>query len=428
MATIQSARVVWPCAAPHAGPSVDWPRWGLTSRWARRAIWLIVAAAVLRALVWVVVLPPWQGPDEGAHYSYIERIAVEHSIPPFARDEVDHYSGGPRHLDGLDGVLAGRDAAAAPAAPARHERVPARAAEPLGTQRRHASDSPTTRRRTTCSAPSRTTSPGCIPRRRGCTRSACCRRCSAACSRSWSSASCSSPGRRSCSSLLGTAAFSQLPMVTQSSAIANPDIMLQVGVAGLAGEPPARARRPDAASPALRAAVGRAHRALEAGRHARRRSSSRSRLLGIGAAGTSWRMRAAVAAALGAVLRSCSSRSAGRPGVPLGQLVRYGMSYMWQFYLPRLWYQLPAPTCRRGVTRSRRGGSGSRRASGASAGSRRRCRRGRTGSVRHAPRGDARRRVRLHPPAASRASRSPPPCSPQRSATCCCCTCPSCCS
>ena len=57
---------------------------GSSSRWARRAIWLIALATVLRALVWVVALPPWQGPDEGAHYSYVERIAVEHSIPPLS--------------------------------------------------------------------------------------------------------------------------------------------------------------------------------------------------------------------------------------------------------------------------------------------------------------------------------------------------------
>jgi hypothetical protein len=36
---------------------------------------LIVLATILRAVVWIGVLPAWQGPDEGAHYAYVERLA-----------------------------------------------------------------------------------------------------------------------------------------------------------------------------------------------------------------------------------------------------------------------------------------------------------------------------------------------------------------
>ncbi|MDX6629374.1 MAG: putative rane protein, partial [Gaiellales bacterium] len=36
---------------------------------------LIVLAALVRGLVWAAALPAWQGPDEPAHFSYIQRIA-----------------------------------------------------------------------------------------------------------------------------------------------------------------------------------------------------------------------------------------------------------------------------------------------------------------------------------------------------------------
>ena len=47
----------------------------------RLAVGLIVFAALLRALVWAVALPPWQGPDEPAHFAYIQRIATTGEIP-----------------------------------------------------------------------------------------------------------------------------------------------------------------------------------------------------------------------------------------------------------------------------------------------------------------------------------------------------------
>ena len=47
----------------------------------RLAVGLIVFAALLRGLVWAVALPPWQGPDEPAHFAYIQRIATTGQIP-----------------------------------------------------------------------------------------------------------------------------------------------------------------------------------------------------------------------------------------------------------------------------------------------------------------------------------------------------------
>lgn len=41
---------------------------------------LLVAAAIV-ACAWIFLMPPLQGPDEGSHYSYTERIAEQHAIP-----------------------------------------------------------------------------------------------------------------------------------------------------------------------------------------------------------------------------------------------------------------------------------------------------------------------------------------------------------
>ena len=46
----------------------------------RLAVGLIVFAALLRGLVWGALLPPWQGPDEPAHFAYIQRIATKGEI------------------------------------------------------------------------------------------------------------------------------------------------------------------------------------------------------------------------------------------------------------------------------------------------------------------------------------------------------------
>ncbi len=42
---------------------------------------LLLVVAAVQALAWIVVLPPFQGPDEDSHFSYVQRIAEDHTIP-----------------------------------------------------------------------------------------------------------------------------------------------------------------------------------------------------------------------------------------------------------------------------------------------------------------------------------------------------------
>ena len=58
----------------------------------RLAVGLIVFAALLRGLVWAVALPPWQGPDEPAHFAYIQRIATTGEIPAQHHAPPDRFS------------------------------------------------------------------------------------------------------------------------------------------------------------------------------------------------------------------------------------------------------------------------------------------------------------------------------------------------
>jgi 4-amino-4-deoxy-L-arabinose transferase-like glycosyltransferase len=56
-----------------------------TSRAVLLSLLLIAVAAVLRGVAWSAALPPWQGPDEPAHYAYVERLAGG-GFPPLQRD------------------------------------------------------------------------------------------------------------------------------------------------------------------------------------------------------------------------------------------------------------------------------------------------------------------------------------------------------
>ena len=106
-------------------------------------------------------------------------------------------------------------------------------------------------------------------------------------------------------SVLGTAAFVQLPMFTQSSAIVNPDILLSVTLAGLAGEPAARSRGHDAQTAAASCCCG--------------WRSRRSRNRSAGRPPSSWRSRCS-----GSVLRAARwrRRSRRRPAGLLATLAR----------------------------------------------------------------------------------------------------------
>lgn len=327
---------------------------GSSSRWARRAIWLIAIAAVLRALVWAVALPPWEGPDEGAHYSYVERIVVEHSIPPLAHDAHDSFSDAVAQSTGSTGFIAGLT----------HER--------LRLLRRDMGTSTFPGEPGNLSGHSNGTlltggyppeyyllgvvayeTPGLHN----------------ATGRLYAIRVVSAllgglaallifrlllaAGVPELFSVLGTAAFVQLPMFTQSSAIVNPDILLSVTLAGLGGS-------------LLRARVGLTRRrllfvllwmalaALAKPIGGPTALVMAIALLGLGPAASSWRRRVAVAGGLLATLAVTYLGEAVvesyrvRGAFTTLQWLRFSASYLWQFYLPRLWFMSPGPYKGRG--------------------------------------------------------------------------------
>ena len=172
-------------------------------------------------------------------------------------------------------------------------------------------------------------------------------------------------------SLLGTIAFVQLPMFTQSSAIANPDILLSVTLAGLAASllrarvDPTRRRLLFAGMWVLLAALAKPIGGPAA-------LVMLIALFGIRPWGTTWRRRLGVGVALVGALAVSYVAEAVVGNLSLRgpytaiSLARFSLSYLWQFYLPRLPFMVPAPTRR--ITTCRRGGSGSRTPSGASRG------------------------------------------------------------
>src|SRR5262249_43379902 len=44
---------------------------------------VLASLAPLEAVVWMVLLPPWLGPDEAPHFAYTQRMVENHSIPWF---------------------------------------------------------------------------------------------------------------------------------------------------------------------------------------------------------------------------------------------------------------------------------------------------------------------------------------------------------
>src|SRR5437868_12356123 len=65
-----------------------------------RTIFLLTTAIVLFGVSQILVLPPFEGFDETAHYSYIREIADTHAIPVFGRSTItagvgDYRRGGP---------------------------------------------------------------------------------------------------------------------------------------------------------------------------------------------------------------------------------------------------------------------------------------------------------------------------------------------
>jgi 4-amino-4-deoxy-L-arabinose transferase-like glycosyltransferase len=47
-----------------------------------RALLVLTLAVLVHNIAWVVAFPAWQGPDEYAHYAYLERLASDHRLMP----------------------------------------------------------------------------------------------------------------------------------------------------------------------------------------------------------------------------------------------------------------------------------------------------------------------------------------------------------
>lgn len=56
-------------------------RLGVLVRRVPRSLTLLLAIALVEGLVWCIVLPPLQGPDEVSHFAYVQKIAETGSIP-----------------------------------------------------------------------------------------------------------------------------------------------------------------------------------------------------------------------------------------------------------------------------------------------------------------------------------------------------------
>ena len=74
-----------------------WSRLAPRLRSAPLATWLILSAVALAGVAHIALLPPWEGYDEFAHYSYVQQIADTGTIPLLNRDRisttVDEYNG-----------------------------------------------------------------------------------------------------------------------------------------------------------------------------------------------------------------------------------------------------------------------------------------------------------------------------------------------
>ena len=47
----------------------------------RHILWLLLVLALVKGLIWSISLPPWYGPDEPAHFEYVQYLATNHQVP-----------------------------------------------------------------------------------------------------------------------------------------------------------------------------------------------------------------------------------------------------------------------------------------------------------------------------------------------------------
>lgn len=48
-------------------------------------IWLLIAVFILKQLLWVYLIPPWEAPDELAHFSYVQTLFYEQKLPELGK-------------------------------------------------------------------------------------------------------------------------------------------------------------------------------------------------------------------------------------------------------------------------------------------------------------------------------------------------------
>jgi 4-amino-4-deoxy-L-arabinose transferase-like glycosyltransferase len=50
-------------------------------RWSKAVLLAVLALALVKGVVWSVVIPPWYGPDEASHYAYVQELVEDHWLP-----------------------------------------------------------------------------------------------------------------------------------------------------------------------------------------------------------------------------------------------------------------------------------------------------------------------------------------------------------
>jgi 4-amino-4-deoxy-L-arabinose transferase-like glycosyltransferase len=50
-------------------------------RWSRAVFVAVLALALVKGVVWSVVIPAWYGPDEASHYAYVQEMVEDHWLP-----------------------------------------------------------------------------------------------------------------------------------------------------------------------------------------------------------------------------------------------------------------------------------------------------------------------------------------------------------
>ena len=49
----------------------------------QRPLLILATLAAIQAVAWMILIPPWIGPDEAPHFAYTQRLVETRSIPWF---------------------------------------------------------------------------------------------------------------------------------------------------------------------------------------------------------------------------------------------------------------------------------------------------------------------------------------------------------